>query len=133
MQETTKICLEEVDDGKRKMVEAVLLLIHSGLLTMLIKKYMARSSTAGGQTILQINSKGDWEYALSNKREAPSSFKLIMISYSNSKIQEIVCHNLLCFKIINQKPSLQNCPNKYLGESVFVHVPIPLYEFYIDY
>ena len=76
MQETTKICLEKVDDGKRKLVEVVqvLLLIHSGLLTMIIKKYKARSSRAGGQTILQINSKGDWEYAPSNKREAAIKF-----------------------------------------------------------
>ena len=74
MQETTQICLENVDDGKRKLMEAVLLLIHSGLLTMLIKKYMARSSRPGGQTILQINSKGDWEYAPSNKREAAIKF-----------------------------------------------------------
>ena len=63
-----------MDDRKRKMVEAVLLLIHSGLLMMIIKKYMTRSNKAGGQTILQINSKGDWEYAPSNKREAAIKF-----------------------------------------------------------
>ena len=60
IQETTKICLEKVDDGKRKLVK--------------VKKYMARSSRPGGQTILQINSKGDWEYAPSNKREAAIKF-----------------------------------------------------------
>ena len=51
LQKTTKICLEKVDD---KLLE--------------VKKYMARSCRPGGQTILQINSKGDWEYAPSSKR-----------------------------------------------------------------
>ena len=37
IQKTTKICLEKVDDGKRKLVEAVQLLIHSGGMTMLLR------------------------------------------------------------------------------------------------
>ena len=69
------VCLEKVDeDGKRKLLEAILLLIPSGLLTMLIKMYLGRSKKKDGETILLINNKGDWEYAPSNKREAAIKF-----------------------------------------------------------
>ena len=74
VREMAKVCLEKMDDGKKKLMEAVLLLIPSGLLTMLIKKYLGRSNRADGATILLINSKGDWEYAPSNKREAAIKF-----------------------------------------------------------
>ena len=69
------VCLEKVDeDGKRKLLEVILLLIPSGLLTMLIKMYLGRSKKKDGETILLINNKGDWEYAPSNKREAAIKF-----------------------------------------------------------
>ena len=59
-----------VDDGKRKIIEAVLLLIPSAL-TMIIKKYlsMSKSKEGEGETILLTNNKLDWEFAPSNKRE----------------------------------------------------------------
>ena len=71
-----KICPEAVamDDGKKKLLEAALLLIPSGLLTLLMMKYMDGPMKKDGETILLINYKGDWEFAPSNKREAAVKF-----------------------------------------------------------
>ena len=71
-----KICPEAVamDDGKKKLLEAALLLIPSGLLTLLMMKYMDGPMKKDGETILLINCKGDWEFAPSNKREAAVKF-----------------------------------------------------------
>ena len=67
-----KIC-PEMDD-KKKLLEAALLLIPSGLLTLLMMKYMDGPMKKDGETILLINCKGDWEFAPSNKREAAVKF-----------------------------------------------------------
>ena len=66
-----------VDDGKRKLVEAALLLIPSGMLTMIIKKYLSMPKRKDGETILLINSKGDWEFVPSNKRVAVVKFRQV--------------------------------------------------------
>ena len=63
-----------VDDGKRKLVEAALLLIPSGMVTLIIKKYLSMPKIKDGETILLLNSKGDWEFAPSNKRVAAVKF-----------------------------------------------------------
>ena len=73
-------------------MEALLLLIPSGLLTTLVYLYlnagkptkqvchtsycpeMLQSPMQGGETILLLNSKGDWEYAPSAKRDAHVKF-----------------------------------------------------------
>ena len=78
-----------------RMLEALLLLIPSGLLTTLVYLYlnagkptkqvghiklvgccpeMLQNPLQGGETILLLNSKGDWEYAPSAKREAQVKF-----------------------------------------------------------
>ena len=63
-----------VGDGKKRLVEAALLLIPSGMLTIIIKKYLIMAKRKDGETILLINSKGDWEFAPSNKRVAAVKF-----------------------------------------------------------
>ena len=73
-----------VDDGKRKLVEAVLLLVPSGMLPMIIKKYLSMSRRKDGKTILLINSKGDREFAPSNKRVATVKFQF-------SQVYQISC------------------------------------------
>ena len=75
--EVIKKCLEEIaiDDEDWKFVEPALLLILSGILTFIAMKCLVgRPDKRRGETILLINSKGDWEYAPSNKREAMVKF-----------------------------------------------------------
>ena len=63
------------DDSITKLLETVLLLLLLGMLAVIMflwAKSFKRKNT--GETILQINSKGDWEYAPSNKREAAVKF-----------------------------------------------------------
>ena len=83
-----------------RLLEALLLLIPSGLITALVYLYLNAGkpakkvhinihiriimvthqqlfefySQAGGETILLLNSKGDWEYAPSAKRNAKVKF-----------------------------------------------------------
>ena len=81
-----------------RLLEALLLLIPSGLITALVYLYLNAGkpakkvhihiriimvthqqlfefySQAGGETILLLNSKGDWEYAPSAKRTARVKF-----------------------------------------------------------
>ena len=79
-----------------RLLEALLLLIPSGLITALVYLYLNAGkpakkvhiriimvahqqlfefySQAGGETILLLNSKGDWEYARSAKRNAKVKF-----------------------------------------------------------
>ena len=77
------------------LLEVLLLLTPSGLLTTLVYLYlnagkptkqvrhiklvsccpeMLQNPLQGGETILLLNSKGDWEYAPSAKREAQVKF-----------------------------------------------------------
>ena len=61
--------------GKGRLVEALLVMLPSGLLTALVSLYLSRGSGGprAGDTILRINSAGDWEFGPSAKREAASS------------------------------------------------------------
>ena len=63
------------DDSIIKLLENVFLLLLLGMLAVILflwAKSFKRNNT--GETILQINSNGDWEYAPSKKREAAVKF-----------------------------------------------------------
>merc|ERR1712142_656160 len=63
------------DDSIIKLLETVLLFLLLGVLAVIMflwAKSFKRKNT--GETILKINSKGDWEYAPSKKREAAVKF-----------------------------------------------------------
>ena len=51
-------------------------MLPSGLLTALVCLYLSRGAGGrrGGDTILRINSAGDWEFGPSAKREAGRKF-----------------------------------------------------------
>jgi hypothetical protein len=57
-------------------VEALLVMVPSGVLTGLVSLYLSRGAGGrrGGDTILRINSAGDWEFGPSAKREAGRKF-----------------------------------------------------------
>ena len=59
-----------------RLVEALLVMLPSGLLTALVSLYLARGAGGrrAGDTILRINSAGDWEFGPSAKREAGRKF-----------------------------------------------------------
>merc|ERR1719500_2735929 len=63
-------------DLQDRLLEALLVLIPSGLLTTLVYLYLnaGKPTKQGGETILLLNSKGDWEYAPSAKRDAQVKF-----------------------------------------------------------
>merc|ERR1712192_13790 len=70
---TTAAAGPELQD---RLLEALLMLIPSGLLTPLIYLYLnaGKPVKQGGETILLLNSKGDWEFAPSAKRNAKVKF-----------------------------------------------------------
>ena len=63
------------DEAAMKIIEAVLLLILLGLLAILvILTLVGRSITnKNDETILVINSEGDWEYSPSNKKRGTAA------------------------------------------------------------
>ena len=66
IQESAEVDLDEVNSDKEMLVmvtKAVLLLILAGLVMMFLKKCLGKNKK-GGETILQINNNGDWEYTL---------------------------------------------------------------------
>ena len=81
MQETTKVCLEKVDDGKRKLVEAVQLLIHSGVMTMLLRSTWLGLAGRAGRPSCRSTPRGTGSTPPATRGRRPSSFELIMISY----------------------------------------------------
>merc|ERR1711913_124355 len=63
-------------DLQDRLLGALLMLIPSGLLTTLVYLYLnaGKPTKQDGETILLLNSKGDWEYAPSAKRSAQVKF-----------------------------------------------------------
>jgi hypothetical protein len=59
-----------------QLVKALLVLLPSSLLSSLVVLYLSRGrKQEAGETILRINSQGDWEYAPSDKRDKKIKFE----------------------------------------------------------
>ena len=57
------------------LVEALVVLLASSLLTCLVALFLSRGRSQGArETVLRINSKGDWEYAPSHRRDKGIKF-----------------------------------------------------------